>query len=231
VGVVVFLGWTLLQIRWIGFMEVSLAFLLLLVAPCLAREKWLPTLVLTLAVPGWLGFGAHEAVSYWGDTAGRAKAWVGEMNEWKEVAWNLRLYGGNRGPVRVMASMAPSAVLHYYGGVETVGSYYWENLSGSHAGLDFYAATGDQAPAARRIVRERGLDYVVAVAQPNFVVQNQLLNNGKIDVPAARHTLAFRLANPRAKNYPDWLEPLPLLDAPLATDAGMRLFRVRKDRL
>jgi hypothetical protein len=231
VGVGVFLGWTIFQIRWIGFLEVSLAFLLMLVAPSLAGEKRLPVLLLALAAPGWLGFSAHEAVSLWGDTAGQAKAWVGEMSEWKEVAWNLRLYGGDRGPVRVLAPAAPSPVLHYYGGVETVGSYYWENMTATHAVLDFYAAPGDQAPQARRIVRERGVDFVVAVAQPSFVLEMQLLDQGTIDVPAAKRTLAFRLANPRARNYPDWLEPLPLLDAPLATAAGMRLYRVRKDRL
>jgi hypothetical protein len=230
-GVAVFLAWTLYQIRWIGFLEVSLAFLLMLVAPSLAGEKRLPALLLALAAPGWLGFGAHEAASYFGDAAAQAKSWVGEMSEWKEVAWNLRLYGGDKAPARVMAPSAPSPVLHYYGGVETVGSYYWENLAGSHAVLDFYAAPGDQAPQARRIVRERGLDFVVAVAQPSFVLEMQLLDQGKIDVASAKRTLAFRLGNPQARNYPDWLEPLPLLDAPLATAAGVRLFRVRKDRL
>jgi hypothetical protein len=148
----------------------------------------------------------------------------------KEAAWNCELYSRRRdAPARVMAPPGPSPTLHYYGGVDTVGSYYWENLGGSQATIDFYNDTGDTE--ARRIARERGLDFVMAVAQPSFVLEMQMLKSGRVNIADARRTLAFRLSSPSAAGVPDWLERLPLLDAPMADADGIRLYRVRRDRL
>ncbi len=227
----VFLAWTLAQTRWIGFLEVSLALLTLLIAPALplGSRRW-PVALLALCVPGWLAFGRLQWRTRSESPARHASALVEGMMSLREAAWNLELYarGGNR-PARVMAPPGESPTLHYYGGVDTVGSDYWENISGNAATVDFYTDSGDTA--ARRIARERGLDFVVAVAQPSFVLEMQMLQTGRTDVAAARRTLAFRLSNPMGVGVPDWLEPLPLLDAPMAKADGIRLYRVRRDRL
>ncbi len=241
--VTVFLGWTLLQNRWMGFMETSLAVLALLAAPCVPlpespgwrRLAGLPLVLLALAVPGWLGYGALQMRTLAGDPVGHARAALGDMMVNKEAAWNLKLYAdarpGKDRPARVMAGPSPSPVLHYYGGVDTEGSYYWENLPGCHVAIDFFNDEGGDA-VARRIARERGVDFVLVRTTPSFVLELQWLKLGRTDVAAARRTLAFRLANPTAGGQtPDWLEALPLVDAPLALAQGTRIYRVVRERL
>ena len=237
----VFLGWTLLQNRWMGFMECSLATLALLAAPCVALPKWarspcerpLPLVLLALTVPGWAGYGALQMRTFAEDPVVHARATLGDMMATKEVAWNLKMYADARDdtsrPARVMATPGPSPVLHYYGGADTIGSYYWENLLGCHVAMDFYNAEDDAV--ARRILKERDVDFVVATANPAFVLELQWLKLGRSDVAAARRTLAFRLANPAGDTTPGWLEALPLADAPMAQAQGTRIFRVVKERL
>ena len=239
--VTVFLGWTLLQNRWMGFMETSLAVLALLAAPCVPFPKLAPTrcrrslplVLLALAVPGWAGYGLLQMRTYAGDPAVHARVVLGAMMATKEVAWNLRRDAdareGATHPARVMAAPGPSPALHYYGGVDTVGSYYWENLPGCHVTMDFFNDTGDGT--ARRIARERDLDFVVVTATPSFVLELQWLALGRTNFAAARRTLGFRLAIPRGSMPPDWLEEIPLLDAPMALAQGTRIFRVVKGRL
>ena len=239
--VTVFLGWTLLQNRWMGFLETSLAVLALAVAPCVplprrfAGATALPWVLLALTVPGWAGFSLLQMRTFAEDPRLHARATLGDMMTTKEVAWNLKLAADARAdttrPARVMAAPGPSPTLHYYGGVDTVGSFYWENLAGCHAVVDFYSDEGDDA-TARRIARERGLDFVVVTAAPTFVLELQWLQLGRVDVKAVRRTLAFRLANPTEGSVvPGWLEAVPLLDAPMALAKGTRIYRVVKERL
>ena len=240
----VFLGWTLLQNRWMGFMECSFAVLALLAAPCVplpATDRWrraagLPLVLLALVVPGWAGYGLLQMRTYAQEPAVHARAVLGDMMATKELAWNLALAADARTersrPARVMTAPGPSPTLHYYGGVDTVGSYYWENLAGCHVSMDFYNDEGEAT--ARRIARERDLDFVVATATPAFVLELQWLKLGRTDVAAARRTLAFRLASPAGGGgnaVPDWLEAVPLQDAPMAQAQGARIYRVLKEKL
>ena len=236
----VFLAWTLLQNRWMGFVETSLAVLVLLAAPCVPlpaawvrRER--------IAAAGAAGVDGAGVGGLWlapdADAGGEsARSTPGQrldrMMGTKEAAWNMRLYAEQfrmQTPARVMGPPGPSPVLHYYGGVDTVGSYYWENLPGCHVAVDFFM--DEDGNAARRIARERQIDFVTVTAQPAFVLELQWLQLGRIDKDAARRTLAFRLANPAKPQPPAWLEELPLQDAPLAREQGVRLYRVIKARL
>ncbi len=243
--VTAFLGWTLLQNRWMGFLETSLAVLALVVAPCVplpktlaggpGRAMALPLVLLALTVPGWAGYGVLQMRTFAEDPMIHARATLGDMMAGKEVAWNLKLAADARAektrPARVMAAPGPSPMLHYYGGVDTVASYYWENLVGCYAAIDFYSDEGDDR-TARRIARERGVDFVVVTATPAFVLELQWLHLGRVDVKAVRRTLAFRLANPTEGSVvPGWLEAVPLLDAPMASAQGTRIYRVVKERL
>ena len=235
----VFLGWTLLQNRWMGFLETSLAMLAMLVAPCVPmpvgfarRVAALPVALLALTVPGWAGFGWLQLDTLADNPLLHAKAMMGDMMGTKEAAWNLRYYAekfGTQTPCRVMATPGPSPVLHYYGGVDTVGSYYWENVPALHAAVDFFTDPGEDT--ARRIVRERGVDFVLVTSRPSFVLEMQWLRLGHSDVADARRSLAFRLTNPVAAQPPAWLEEVPLVDAPLAREQGVRIYRVVRERL
>ena len=234
VTAVAFLAWTLLQNRWMGFVETSLAVLALLAAPCVPWREGgaLPLAFLALTVPGWAGFGLLQTRTLAENPLIHAKTALAPMMGTKEAAWNLRLYSeqlGLKTPARVMGPPGPSPVLHYYGGVDTVGSYYWENLPGCHVTVDFFM--DEDGELARRIARERGLDFVMVMTQPTFVMELQWLQLGRIDKAALRRTLAFRLANPVAPQPPAWLEALPLQDAPLAREQGVRLYRVVKAQL
>ncbi len=227
----VFLGWTLLQIRWLGFLEISLLLLTLAAVFCLPfrppgrARAWL---LLAFLLPSWAIFGVLQIRTLRERAEPHALVLLKSMMALKEAAWNLELHsrGGDR-PARVMAPPGDSPTLHYYGGVETVGSYYWENLVGAHATIDFYNDVGDDAEA-RRIVRERGVDFVLAVAEPTFVLEMQTLKTGRVNVPEARRTLAFRLSSPSPAGVPPWLERVPLLDAPVAEAGGIRIYRVRR---
>ena len=235
----VFLAWTLLQNRWMGFVETSCAVLALLAAPCVPlptawarRGESLPLVLLALTVPGWAGYGFLQTQTLAENPLIHAKTSLGPQMGTKELAWNMRLYAEQfrmTTPPRVMGPPGPSPVMHYYGGVDTVGSYYWENLPGCHVAVDFFM--DEDGNAARRIARERQIDFVTVTAQPSFVLELQWLQLGRIDKDAARRTLAFRLANPARSQPPAWLEELPLQDAPLAREQGMRLYRVIKARL
>jgi hypothetical protein len=236
IGTGVFLGWTLLQNRWIGFLEISLLILALAALgslPAGNHGRAQSLILLALLLPGWLGFGLLQARARTEDPARHARFLLEGMMAIKEAAWNLELYSqdgsGSHRPARVMAPPGPSPTLTYYGGVDTVGSYYWENLDGCQATVDFYDDMGNTE--ARQIARERGLDFVMAVAQPAFVLEMQELKTGRVDLANARRTLAFRLSSPSAAEVPDWLERLPLLDAPMAEANGIRLYRVRHDKL
>ena len=234
-----FLAWTLLQNRWMGFLESSLAMLALLVAPCVPlppavvrQGGALPLALLALTVPGWAGFGLLQASSAAENPLIHAKAMLGDMMATKEAAWNLRFYAAKLNahtPARVMAPSGPSPVLHYYGGVDTVESYYWENIDAYHTAVDFFMDEGDAV--ARRIARERQLDFVMVMMKPSFVLELQWLKLGHTDISAARRTLAFRLSNPTATQPPAWLVPLPLVDAPMAQEQGVRIYRVVRERL
>lgn len=229
---VVFLGWTLLQIRWMGFLETSLAILAIALAPSLPRlhRASLPVGLLALAVPGWLGNCALQSRALADDPVNHARAILTEATAVQEVSWNLRLLARpGAEPARVMSPLGASPLLHYFGGVETVGSFYWDNLAGSLAALNFYNdKTGDNS---RRIARERGLDYVIAISRPDFIFELQKMQIGRVDEAAARGTLAYRLANPMGATPPAWLEPVQLLDAPVAAHQGLRLYRVIRERL
>ena len=232
---VVFLGWTLLQNRWMGFMETSLAMLAVLAAPCLPRfgvrrAMALPVGLLALTVPGWAGFALLQTDTYASNPIENARAMLNGMMACKEVAWNLRLDSPEGGIERVICPPGDSPALHYYDeNVQTVGSFYWENFGAVHPTVAFYTDCGNVV--ARRIARERGIDFVIAIAEPSFVLQMQVYDTGRTDVHAAPGTLAYRLANPVHPQPPDWLEPVPLVDAPVAAAKGYRIYRVRRDRL
>ena len=233
---VAFLGFTLLQNRWMGFLETSLAMLALVAAPCLprfwtGRGTVLPLGLLALTVPGWAGFALLQTDTYAANPLVDAHEMLNNMMACKEVAWNLRLDAPAGQVTRVMCPPGESPVFHYYDNdVQTVGSFYWENLQAVHVVVDFFLDQNDDA-VARRIARERGLDFVITQSRPSFVLQMQVYGNGRTDVRAAPRTLAYRLANPTHAQPPDWLEPVPLADAPLAEAEGYRIYRVRRDKL
>ena len=242
--VTVFLGWTLLQNRWMGFMECSLAVLALLVAPCVPwpesingrRTARLPLALLALTVPGWLGYGVLQMRTLAEDPVVHARATLGDMMGAKEAAWNLNLYADFRAerdrPARVMAAPGPSPVLHYYGGVDTVGSYYWENLPGCHVAIDFFNDEGDDA-VARRIVRDRGRRFCIGPGNANVragaaMAQARTHRRGgdqaDVGLPAGE-------PGDGAGSCRRWLEALPLMDAPMAQAQGMRIYRVVREKL
>ena len=231
----VFLGWTLFQVRWIGFLESSLALLMLAAAPTLPRWRAgkrfaVPVVWLAIMLPGWLGFGAIQLVAASKDAAGFADGLLHGMFATREVAWNLQADAPEGTIVRIMGPLADAPALHYYNPhVQGVGSFYWENVAGCQATVDFYNDEGDTL--ARRIARERKLDYVLAVSKPSFVMELQTFKNGTAKPQFNPRTLAYRLANPAHPQPPEWLEFVPLADAPLAVRAGYRVYRVRPDKL
>jgi hypothetical protein len=226
-------AWLALQVRWLGYASVALVAVALVLCPTApARGRSLadwPWALLALTVPGWAIFALEQSNVDYLRQAENVFGWVPTM---AEVGWNVRLYHGDDStPARVAAPMSDSTVLRYYGGCYSLGSLYWENNSGCRTLVKFLDDDAPGEPEARRIARDTGLEYVVVTSNPQSVTQAQFLDRGAVDHATLGRTLVFRLANPLHPRPPDWLEPLPLLDAPLATAAGVRLYRVVPERL
>ncbi len=227
-----FCGWVFLQSRWLGYAGAALAVLAVVACPGGRMRRgargW-PWGLLALTMPGALLFCAQQATL---DPAAQAEKVFRWVPMTAEIGWNLRLYQGAQSPpARVIAPIGASTALRYYGGTHTLGSLYWENLEGVRTQGQFLADDQPGEPEARRIARACGLDYVVVMADPVSVLQTEWLARGQVDRAALPRSLVYRLSNPVHPNPPDWLEPLPLLDAPLAEASGARLYRVRRDRL
>ena len=222
--------WVFAQSRWLGYTGVALTAVAVVVSPSSggspAVRHW-PWALLALTMPGWLLFGVQQSrVNL--DHRAEEFAWVPVG---AEIAWNLRLYQGGPSAPRVVAPLTMSTALTYYGGARTLGSLYWENLTGCRLQMELLDDNKPGEPEARRIVRACGIEYIVVRSDPTEVVFTQWLAEGEADRTTLGRTLIFRLSDPAHPKPPEWLEELPLLDAPLARVAGVKLYRVRGERL
>src|SRR5881397_2738221 len=64
-----------------------------------------------------------------------------------------------RGKIVVLADPDSSAAIAYYGGLQSVGTLYWENTAGLKAAAEIFCAEHDEE--ARRLIRARGITHVV----------------------------------------------------------------------
>jgi hypothetical protein len=217
------------QVRWWGIAYGLLFALLMLTFALLEREPglrrraavWQAACVLVL-LPG-----AVNAVQSLGRSAGVTRGEMETLAERDFAQW-LRLRSGAERAV-VLSSPATTTNLIYYGGLEGLGTLYWENLDGlEHAAAIFAAPSGG---AAHALIRRYGVTDIVLFSWNLFAEDYAQLY---LDVPPGKplppDVFAERLLH--GGGLPPWLRLIPyrLPDNPAFAGQSILLFEVVPDQ-
>ena len=131
-------------------------------------------------------------------------------------------------PAIVLASPDATVHLAWFGRLRGVGTLYWENRAGLAASAELFNA--DTAEAARELLAQRQIDYVVLFSERSFLGTFYRLEHPDADDAAARSTFFGRLLFAGAEP-PAWLRPVPYR-LPVPALAGRplvaRIFAVQK---
>lgn len=148
--------------------------------------------------------------------------WASQMLQ-RDVARELAtLPGFPESRVLCSFNLAPS--LQAFARASTTGGLYWENAKGLQAATAFFAATDEET--AHRLLLERDIRWVALEATPGSEKTWLYYQYGRTPPPAnIRTAMAFRLSAPG--RAPDWLEPIPPEQIPLASQARIRIYRVK----
>ena len=141
---------------------------------------------------------------------------------WRDIARELAELPGFPGS-RVVCGFDEAPALQFYAGVATTGGFYWENAAGLRAATDFFSSLDDAA--ARRLLQDRGISWVVLDGRPQNVASWHFNRHGDVADAGVRASLAFRLAT--RTGVPPWLEQIPPSRIPLATQAAFLVYRVK----
>jgi hypothetical protein len=121
--------------------------------------------------------------------------------------------------LRVICELDLAPALHYFAGISSVTSYYWENLQGLHDATDFFADRGDAA--AQQIAIKRGLTHAIVPSDAELPVIFNYIKTGSTKAADAQSTLLQRLYF-GGRNIPSWI----VEDRDL-TQIGRRQFEYR----
>lgn len=123
---------------------------------------------------------------------------------YRDVAQFLRSYVGPGDGVVLLSS--PNATLHisHYGRFGSVGTLYWENISGLRAAAEIMQAQSDDE--ALRLIQQRGVTHLVLIKRDQFIFP-PVDGSGPADLQGWKRTFGWRTAFGRS--LPIWLRPLP----------------------
>ena len=155
--------------------------------------------------------------------------------EWEEVSqlvvrdvagWLRQRVDGRRGVV--VSDPNSTTLLVYFGGLEGVGSLYWENLPGLKTAAAIYGAPTEER--ARALIQEHGVTHLVVFSwnffAPAYAMLSQGLPRGS---SSADSGFVWRMF--RSGNVPAWLRevryPMPPDDQ--LRDQWVEVFEVRRD--
>jgi hypothetical protein len=123
----------------------------------------------------------------------------------RDLAYWLRARTGAE-PCVVASAPTLSTFFVFHGGVQGVGTFYWENLHGLRATADLFAAKTEEE--AYRIVRERGITHIVMVSWDDFLTEYIRLVRGIPKGEAVPDNAIF-LQLIKTKILPPWLRLAP----------------------
>lgn len=229
------------QIRWFALSAPLLCFAAALGAvlvPALFAGRWRQGLqiLLGLVVAGQacaFGFGQFRSVQP--VIAGKAI-----LNELVQPILNKRvalaLAASPHKPSAVMCDPSLVPALHYFAGIPSVVSFYWENTAGARDAALFFA--DEKGDTAREIATRRGLSHVIL--PPGYLLPNYFyyIAHGHFDRPAANATLAGSLGDNGPLRRPDWLETddelTSLANTPMSyrgqiIDQNLRIYRIKPE--
>jgi hypothetical protein len=95
--------------------------------------------------------------------------------------------------------------LTYFGGMQGIGTFYWENLEGLKTAAAIHAAPS--AEEALNLVRKHGITHLVIVSWDDFYIPYIRLARGlKAKEPPPENTLIMQMLT--KENFPAWLRPV-----------------------
>lgn len=143
---------------------------------------------------------------------------------YRDIAATLRA-SQPQGNIVLLASPNASVAIGYYGLFQTIGTLYWENLDGTKAAAEMFAAQSEVE--SRRRLRARGVTHVAIVSDENFIAEYFDLLHPNPQKESVANSFGYKLLV--NLTFPMWLEQLPYAvpaDAPYKP-ARVLLFKTR----
>ena len=195
------------QLRWLPFFIVPLAaFAVLLVNQHLAAGKrsWLaPALAGALLLNAALADRSRWQIESSAALAIDTPEIWGRALAAKHTALRIGLAAGTN-EWRMIGTTDDAPALYYFTGIPSVASFYWENVAGWQAEIEFYC----DAPAgtrARELAAERGLTRALALPEPDRECLRAMRAAAAPDLPPASPALADRMAQTNAPPPVPWM--------------------------
>ncbi len=129
------------------------------------------------------------------------------------------------GPIVLFASPNASVSVGYYGRFQTLGTLYWENVSGLKTAAALSSAPGEEA--ATRIIRRLGVTHLALVSRDNYIEEYAKFLHPGLSNAGVERTFAYQLLG--KGQIPVWLEPIlyrPPTDLP-GDLAGLRVLLLK----
>ena len=146
----------------------------------------------------------------------------------RDAAHWLRLRAG-RGKVMVAGSPTTTTSFIFHGGLQGVGTLYWENIVGLKTAAELYAAHSDAG--ARAVVQRCGITHIVVISWDGFEgVYTRLARGLAGTEPIPGDAFIFRLLT--APVPPGWLRLIPfrLPPHPALVGQEIRIYEVTPDQ-
>lgn len=189
------------EVRWWSVGSAAqIALLLVIIAS--TRRRW--TWVLVLAVIVFLPAATQRIADV------RSSVRRGVVDErdvlqplYRDIAATLRATQPE-GDITLLASPNASMGIGYYGNFNTVGTLFWENISGLKAAAAIFSARTDEEAAA--LVKARGITHIAMISSASFLSEYFRLLHPSAKVDDAKTTFGYRLAGKRPGVA--WLQPI-----------------------
>jgi hypothetical protein len=140
----------------------------------------------------------------------------------REIAYRIRALAGGH-PAVIASSPTASTWLSYFGGHQTLGTLYWENLAGLVANAKIYAAMTEME--VLELLRERRVDFIAFFAFEPFESVYPKLIGTKRD---GSTPIVTQLS--RAQIEPSWARFVPMPRFAEVQTTSVLLFDVRPAR-
>lgn len=212
-GVTLFLL-AILQVRWQGMSCAAWFAAMVMTATVLTRPgtgfRW--TLGWKIIPPVLLAFVflpyPYFAVPYWVKTLGGqsavSRSGISDAIE-RDVAYYLRSRLGREKGV-VLSGPTVTTSLIYHGGMDGIGTLYWENIGGLKAAAEIFGAPSEEK--AFELIQKRGVTHIVVFSFDPFDEEYARLSRGlRLGQEAPKD--AFMVGVNQGGRIPSWLRPLP----------------------
>lgn len=159
---------------------------------------YLPFLYFAAPLPMLAGSERRAELSF-ADLAGVAS---------RDVAHRLRHRLGDRRGIVASGPTVTTSLIHH-GGLDGVGTLYWENVEGLKAMADLFGAPSEGR--ALELVEQRGITHIVVFSWDAFVEEYARLARGlRAHEPAPADAFGLRLVRGflEAQDLPRWLRPI-----------------------